>query len=171
MINKLRIMTTAYLFNEDEILLMQRSMDKKLAPGMWSGIGGHVEANEHENIKTSCLREIQEETGLTAEHILSFKLRYIILRQKDNELRQQYIYFGQTTTKHVGETREGKLHWIPRQCIFNREMTESNRFTLQHYLENHSTQHVWVGVMGERDSKAIISWMQMRDWEEPVLAQ
>lgn len=165
-VNKLRVMTTAYLFHEDEILLLQRSMNKKIAPGMWSGIGGHVEANEHRDIKTSCLREIKEETGLTEEHISSLTLKYIILRQKENELRQQYIYFGKTITKHVGQTIEGKLHWISSQNIFVREMTESNRFVLQHYLENHSTQHVWVGVMGERDSKAIISWSQMCDWEE-----
>ncbi|CAG9614565.1 hypothetical protein BACCIP111899_03798 [Bacillus rhizoplanae] len=166
MVNKLRVMTTAYLFHEDEILLLQRSINKNIAPGMWSGIGGHVETNEHEDIKTSCLREIQEETGLTAEHISSLTLRYIILRQKDNELSQQYIYFGQTPTKHVGETIEEKLHWIPSQNIFECEMTESNRFALQHYLENHSTQHVWVGVMGELDSKATISWSQICDWEE-----
>ncbi|NOU93485.1 NUDIX domain-containing protein [Paenibacillus sp. LMG 31456] len=74
---KVRTMTGAFLFNGDAVLMLKRSENKKIAPGLWACIGGHVEPNEMSHPETSCLREISEETGITEEQVDDLRLRYI----------------------------------------------------------------------------------------------
>ncbi|QHQ60211.1 NUDIX domain-containing protein [Anaerocolumna sedimenticola] len=64
---KLRNMATAYLMNRNEFLLMKRAAGRNLAPGLWAGVGGHLEPEELNSPKEACLREIYEETGITQE--------------------------------------------------------------------------------------------------------
>jgi 8-oxo-dGTP diphosphatase len=63
-------MTGAYLYNENKILMLKRSKERTLASNLWTGIdGGHIEANEYNNPKLACLREIYEETGIKSNEI------------------------------------------------------------------------------------------------------
>ncbi|WP_430200425.1 NUDIX domain-containing protein [Paenibacillus lautus] len=55
---KIRTMTGSFLFYNDSVLMLKRSENKKIAPGLWACIGGHVEADEYINPEISCLREI-----------------------------------------------------------------------------------------------------------------
>ena len=164
-IDSLRIMTTAYLFHRNHVLLMRRSPTRKFMPGIWTGIGGHLEAAEHGNLRCACLREIEEETGLRSEDVEELALRYVILRQSHKELRQQFVYFGRTAKTELSSTDEGTLHWIPRTEIFHHQMSESNRFMLLHYFENHDKNAVFVGTMREEQFKLNIDWVAISDWE------
>ena len=47
---KVRTMTAAFLFNKEAVLMLKRSENKKIAPGQWACIGGHVESDEHHNL-------------------------------------------------------------------------------------------------------------------------
>lgn len=44
---RMRIMTGAYLFFDNKLLMLKRSKERTLASNLWTGIDGHVEANEH----------------------------------------------------------------------------------------------------------------------------
>jgi 8-oxo-dGTP diphosphatase len=107
-------MTGAFLVNNDEVLMLKRSKNKKIAPGLWSCVGGHVEPHEYSSPESSCLREIEEETGLSRIDIENLTLRYILLRRIGDELRQHYIFFGETRTKTISRSI------IPKQTIFGR---------------------------------------------------
>lgn len=48
---------------EGRILLTQRSMEKRWAPGKWENTAGHVQAGE--SCEQAIVRELLEETGLT----------------------------------------------------------------------------------------------------------
>jgi dATP pyrophosphohydrolase len=50
-------------------LLLKRSENSKIYPGIWQMITGTIES--HENTKQTLLRELEEETGLTPEKIFS----------------------------------------------------------------------------------------------------
>lgn len=39
----LRLMTNAFIINRNKILLLKRANYKKIAPGLWTGVGGHIE--------------------------------------------------------------------------------------------------------------------------------
>ena len=164
-LNSLRVMTTAYLFHKGSVLLMERSSQRSFLPGLWSGIGGHVDPTEYGDLRNACLREIEEETGLQSEHVQELVLRYVILRQRKHELRQQFIYFGTTSKTELDTTDEGTLHWRPLNQVFECRMTDSNRLMLRHYFDNDQSNQVWVGTMYGEVGEPSIHWALMSDWE------
>jgi 8-oxo-dGTP diphosphatase len=61
----LRMLSTALLINsKDELLMMKRSLNRTLSPGLWAAVGGHLEPHELNHPRAACLREIAEETGI-----------------------------------------------------------------------------------------------------------
>lgn len=144
---------------------MHRSSQKKLLPDVWAGIGGHVEMDEHQDLRQACLREIAEETEILPNQLNGFSLRYILLRQRREELRQQFVYFATTTTSDIGSTDEGTLHWIPRQEVFERQMTDSNRLMLEHYFANIEDRQIWVGTLQGVHDEPVVNWAPVSDWE------
>lgn len=55
--------------NGFEFLLLKRSDESKIYPGIWQMITGTIESHEH--TKDTLLRELEEETGLKPEKIYS----------------------------------------------------------------------------------------------------
>lgn len=164
--NRIRIMTTAYLRHGDDMLLMQRSPKREFLPGIWSGVGGHVECCELGDIRTACLREVGEETGLGAADIDNLTLRYVLLRQRRDELRQQFIYFGTARIAETRPTHEGYLHWVPSGDVLTKPMTASNRMMLEHYFSKGLHDLAMVGVLSDDRASARIRWSPVSDWED-----
>lgn len=146
---KARMIATAMLFSGDELLMMKRSPHRTLSPGMWAVVGGHLEPPELNDPKAAALREIFEETGLLPTELEDLRLRYILLRLNENEVRQQFIYTAAAARRDVSQTREGELFWIPREQVLNRDIPFIFRAVLAHYFaEEHVAAEVWVGVAG-----------------------
>lgn len=141
----LRLMSTAVLFNGDDMLMMKRSPTRTLSPGKWAGVGGHLEPAEIGDPRAACLREIEEETGLRPEDIEELELRYILLRLNGSDLRQQFVYVGRTKRRDVSLTEEGELHWIPRSEILNRDLPYVFQTLLAHWLTEGPSQRLWMG--------------------------
>ena len=88
---KLRNMASVYFTRNHEILLLYRQ-GKSIVSNMWIGsAGGHFEKEELNDAKACILREISEELGLNPHNILNLQLRYISLRNMDDEIRQNYL--------------------------------------------------------------------------------
>ncbi|MCW5873764.1 MAG: NUDIX domain-containing protein [Anaerolineales bacterium] len=51
-----------FLTRGDEVLLMKRADDRPVFPGLYNGLGGHVERSE--SVLAAAYREIEEEAGL-----------------------------------------------------------------------------------------------------------
>jgi 8-oxo-dGTP diphosphatase len=162
----LRNVSTAFLTNRNDFLLMKRSEKRKIAPGFWAGIGGHLEPHEINTPQIACLREIYEETGIHESDIDDFRLKYIILRRTKNEIRNNYIYFGNSNKREVVDTDEGKLYWVAKNELLNREFTDTIRIMLTHYLELGSKENdVLVGVAKCESNKPYMNWTLLQDWE------
>lgn len=135
----LRNMTGIYIFHEDKVLLIKKIQSKIFSSPdtvLWCPIGGHLE-NEELNTPERCvIRELFEETSLKEADIGNLTLKYITLRKKDNEIRQQYIYFAHLINSDavLRECDEGELHWIQIDSIFDLEMSVSNTQCMQHYF-------------------------------------
>lgn len=164
---KLRTMATAFLTNNEDFLLMKRSMERKFAPGLWAGVGGHLEPDEINNPGLACIREVHEETGLTEEDIFDLKLKYIILRRSKDEIRVSYIYFGRTNVRELKDTDEGDLFWINRNELFDRKLSIMNEVVLKHYLEfnDQLNEEVLVGTLNSKNGEPIVNWSPVQDWE------
>ena len=115
---KLRNMTSIYLRKGNQFLLLYRMGSRVVGNSYTGTAGGHFEKEELNDAKACVLRELFEETGLKEQDVNGLKLRYITLRLKNGEVRQNYYFFGELAehvdTKNLS-SNEGKLQWFSQQ--------------------------------------------------------
>ena len=127
----------AFLRYQDEVLLIKRGMHKKISPGLWAGIGGRMEQAEMDSPVRACLREIREETGITAEQIESLHLRYFTLCKLEENLDSIYYFSGVLKEKpELCETPEGELHWIKPEEGTKLQMAPHIKAFYSHWVDN-----------------------------------
>ena len=166
---KLRLLAAAFLRHDGKFLMMKRAETRALAPGLWAAVGGHVEPGEMESPDAACRREIREETGLTDGDIAGFRLQCVILRLfRNEEIRQQFIYFGETTRSAVRQSEEGELHWIPEAEVMGLDMPKTTRIILGRFLAGRFDPHrlsLGVSKIGRGDDA--IEWTTLEDFDLP----
>ncbi|OPA73782.1 hypothetical protein BVG16_27250 [Paenibacillus selenitireducens] len=161
---ELRQMATAFIFHQDNVLMIKKSPNKFSDVEFWSGLGGHLEPHELNDPMRACLREIYEESGIEESEIHDLKLRYILLRIKNDEIRQQYVYFGNTDQTQFINSEEGELHWIPSQALLGLHMSSIIRFMLYHFLETPNNTGMLVGTITlDSDERPAIQWAVLTD--------
>ncbi|MNC08278.1 nucleoside triphosphate pyrophosphohydrolase [compost metagenome] len=165
----LRQMAVAFLFNEaGEMLFLQKMPDSRFLGGYLVPVGGHIEDGEFNDPKRACLREIEEETGLTEQAVHGLTLRYIVNRNKgDQEIRVQYVYMGSVPADSgLVESEEGELLWIDHNKLAGLEVTASTRAIMKHYLETgiHNKQ-IYTGTMYSLLGEPAVGWNVLEDWE------
>lgn len=152
-------MTTAFIFNDDHVLMIKRSLNKKIHPGKWSGIGGHIEMNEFREPRDACLREINEETGLEEADLSNFELHYIVFSKRKNEIWQQFVYIGNSKKKEVSGNTEGELHWISKKEVMNLIMPFTHPYILKHLFNNGANEkEVLIGTSTIISGKKQVIW-------------
>jgi 8-oxo-dGTP diphosphatase len=144
---EVRQMATAILFNEDNVLMMRKAGSKLFNFEFWGGIGGHLEYEELNSPMKASYREIKEETDFSEAEIKDFKLKYILLEYRVEEIRQQFVYFGETEHSNFISSDEGELFWIHKNEILSLHTSKIIKFTLEHYLQNPNLDDVKVGAI------------------------
>lgn len=157
-------MACVYIFNKDSVLMMKRSKSSRIFPDFWVPVGGHMEPDEINDPLKACLREVYEETGIKENNLKDLELRYITVRRKDNEIRNQYIYFANTTVKTLSDTEEGKLYWIDQSDLLNLKMSVTNKTVLKHYFSNR-IDGIMMGVIDVLDSGVEINWTEIKSFD------
>lgn len=160
---KLRNMTSVYLTGEQGILCLFR-IGSRVANNKYIGsAGGHFEENELNDARMCALREMQEELGLTEEDVEGLKLRYITLRLKDGEIRQNYYFFGRLKTERPLQSTEGELHWFTYEEAEKLHMPASAKHMMLHYLKTgRFDDHLYAGVTDDQGTRFVI----MREFED-----
>ncbi len=132
---KLRPMTALYLVDDNSRILLLYRIGSKIADRSYIGCaGGHFEANEYNDARACVLREMKEEMGLCEEHLSDLRLRYITMRLKNGEIRQNYYFFARA--EHLPElltSTEGTLAWHDLDQIDDLPMPVSAKHVLLHY--------------------------------------
>ncbi len=138
MINKLRSMTSIYIINNDEILLLYRKGSRVLND-LWIGsAGGHFNDNELDKPYECIVRELNEELKIELKDIKNLNLRYITLRKVNNEVRQNYYYFAELNEifDRDIESNEGDLKWFNIDELPFDEMPITSREVLKHFIKH-----------------------------------
>lgn len=157
-------MATAFLFNEGKVLMMKKSSSRITDTAFWTGLGGHVEADEFNFPRRACVREIYEESGIAENEIEALTLKYILLRTKDEEIRQQFVYFGKTSRTDYVNSDEGELYWIDQDKLLELRMSKIVSFMVEHYLSNPDRSEVMVGTITlDQEEKPSIQWSELKD--------
>lgn len=145
-IEKLRSMTSIYLFCDDKVLLLYRQ-GSRVVNDLWVGsAGGHFEEYELNDPEACVLRELEEELSITKDMIIDLELRYITLRRM-GELRQNYYFFAKLPNGTSMElvSNEGQLKWFPIEQINELNMPFSAQFVIDHYLKKGRFDHAVYG--------------------------
>ncbi len=133
---KLRPMTAIYITRGEKILLLYRIGSRVVGNSYTGSAGGHMEAEEFRSPEACVLRELQEETELTADSLDHLRLRYITMRRKDGEVRQNYYYFAELKDgAFVNDSNEGRLEWHDMNALDGLPMPVTARHVVDHYLQ------------------------------------
>lgn len=132
---RLRNMTSLYLEDGEAFLCLYR-IGSRVADRRYIGsAGGHFEGQELNDARACILREMEEELGITGEDVPDLKMRYVTLRLKNGEIRQNYYFFGHLKEKRELHSTEGELYRIPFAQIPALDMPASAKAMILHYLE------------------------------------
>ena len=160
---KLRNMTSVYLTGEQGILCLYR-IGSRVANNLYVGsAGGHFEQGELNDARACALREMREELGLTEADVADLKLRYITLRLKNGEIRQNYYFFGKLIRDRKLESTEGNLRWFTYEEAEFLHMPASAKHMMLHYLKvGRFDEHLYAGITDEAGTKFVI----LKDFED-----
>lgn len=162
----MRHMAVAFIENNQNWLMMKRNSERQLAGGVWAPIGGHLETGEYQDPVDACIREITKETGLLPKEMKDIKLKYIVMRKKDQEIRIQYVYFLKTVQTSVVSNHEGTLEWIKTDELLDLQSTFTTHEILKHYLMKSTFEDpIMIGVV---DQKPSMSFNVIEDFEHPI---
>lgn len=132
----LRPMTAIYLTRGEKILLLYRMGSRVVGNSYTGAAGGHMEPKEYNNARACILRELREETGLTADALDGLSMRYVTMRLKGGEIRQNYYFFaGLKEGFDPRQSNEGRLEWFTLEELPGLPMPHTARQVLQHYVE------------------------------------
>lgn len=161
---KLRNMTSLYLRQGDRLLLLYRIGSKVVHNSYTASAGGHFEKEELNDAKACVLRELYEETGLTDRDIQNLSLRYVTLRLKNDEIRQNYYFFADLIDNDkVIASNEGKLKWFSMDELSEAmpDMPFSAKYVVKHYVKiGKDTDVLYAGIATE----AGVAFTEMREF-------
>ncbi|MDN4604124.1 NUDIX hydrolase [Paenibacillus sp. F6_3S_P_1C] len=163
---EIRQMATAFLSNGTDMLMMKKAGSKLFNFEFWGGIGGHLEHGELNSPMTASYREIEEETGFKQEDVENFRLRYILLEVNGNEVRQQFVYFGETKHRSFIPSDEGELFWVPLDELLDLHTSILIKASIRHFLQNQETNEIWIGNVLNGEGSAArprVEWSIMQD--------
>ena len=121
--------TLCYIECGGKILFINKSEEDDPNCGKYLGIGGHFETAESPD--QCVLREISEETGITADELGDFRYRGIVTFVSDRYGVEYMHVFSASYTgaREVtpGSCSEGKLMWIPLSDIYGLPVWEGDK--------------------------------------------
>ena len=125
----------ALIWCNEKVLLLKRAGNKKVDPGVYSGVGGKVEP--HESFYDALLREIEEETGLTEfETIRPYSVTQHPYPPSDSEWVNVYFIVNIKKQVEIKPTRDGTFHWIDPKDTFNLPMVSDLKEYIKIISEN-----------------------------------
>jgi len=149
---RLRPMTAVYITSGEKILLLYRVGSRVVEPS-FCGVGGHFEKDELCDARACVLREMREEIGLAEDDLIDMRMRYVTLRLKNGEIRENYYFFAELRpgAEIAGTCGEGSLEWADINSVLQRKMPHTAWYMLEHYLkEGRYTDLLYGGVTTEK---------------------
>lgn len=128
------VATLTYLRKDGHTLMLHRNKrDQDFHKGKYNGVGGKLEKGE--SPEQCALREIKEETGLTA---LKLRLRgHLMFPAFDGH--NDWLCFVYECHSFEGDLvacDEGTLHWIPDDQLLTLNLWEGDPVFLKHMYQN-----------------------------------
>lgn len=110
--------TLCFVLDREDVLLIKRSVHKRLFPGKINGLGGHVE--HFEDVRTSVTREVMEEAGIAVTDLwLAGVINADVSEVQTNVEGTDgvpgimiFVFTAQAASRDVRASEEGELLWV-----------------------------------------------------------
>lgn len=112
--------TLCFITHGDEILLLKRGEHRRVYPGRYNGVGGHIERDE--DPQTAAIREVQEETGLEVARVRFRGVIHVDAGGANGIM--VFVFSAEAASRHFTDTDEGSLEWVPRDQIESLALVE-----------------------------------------------
>lgn len=113
--------TLSFVFNGDDVLMLKRDAGKRVFPNQYNGLGGHVERDE--DVRSSALREIKEESGLIVHSLRLRGIHNIDAGEASGILL--FIFTAISDSRDLQpDSPEGRLEWIPIDNVLDYDLVE-----------------------------------------------
>lgn len=100
--------------------MMKRAEDRRVFPGLYNGLGGHVELGE--SVLAAAKREVLEESGLPASRL--WLCASVVIDTGDPHTGIVMWVFRGEAEGQPKSTPEGEISWIPRQQLLSLPLVE-----------------------------------------------
>ena len=137
--------TLCFVLYNGDVLVIKRSLHKRIFPGKINGVGGHVE--EGEDVAASAAREILEETGLAVTNLWLAGVVHV-----DGGLGQAeplpdgrmpgvmlFVCTADAPSRIVKASGEGELIWVPLADADGLDWVDGDPGLLRRALEARAT--------------------------------
>ena len=109
-----------FIVNGGDVLLLKGAPDKRIWPGKYNGVGGHVERGE--DARSAMLREIHEETGLAVRDL---RLRGLVNVDTGHAAGIGLCVFtARAEDRETRASHEGSLVWVPVEQALEFDLVE-----------------------------------------------
>jgi len=124
----MKLATLCYVRRGGKTLMIHRiKKENDVHQGKWNGLGGKLEQGE--TPEECALREIREESGLQATHLVLKGLLTFPLFA-NNEDWYAFVFVVDDFVGELIESSEGHLEWIDDQAILDLNLWEGDRVFL-----------------------------------------
>lgn len=100
--------TLILVFNGNSVLLQKGAPTKKIYPGFYNGLGGHIERGE--DVLWAARRELMEEAGLQCPDL--HLCGTVAIDVEENNGILLFVMTGNKVIGEINESDEGSLHWV-----------------------------------------------------------
>ena len=97
-----------FLIQHNQVLLQRAAESKRIFPGFYNGIGGHIESRE--DVLSGAKRELQEEAAISCDDLELAGT--IMIDVEEDEGILLFVFTGSEINGDLLPSEEGTLHWV-----------------------------------------------------------
>jgi 8-oxo-dGTP diphosphatase len=147
--------TLCFITNGSDVLLMKRGENRRVFPGRYNGIGGHLERNE--DPITGARREIIEETGLDVTDLRLRGITNVDAGQAAGIML--FTFTAVAASRDLIDCDEGTLHWVPMAEVNDLPLVEDLPLLLPRLFgENASSEIFFAHMRYDKQDRVILTF-------------
>jgi 8-oxo-dGTP diphosphatase len=149
--------TIIFLIRDGLVLLQKAPETKKIFPGYYNGIGGHVERGE--DVYHGAVRELREEAGISCGDLALYGTVMIDVEEEQGILL--FVFSGSDVKGDIHSSDEGTLHWVEISGLSSIKVVEDIPELVDHIQRARKSGRLFFGkYLYDGDGKRITTWLE-----------